>query len=288
MSLLLWYPLTNSEIKNQGLADAQPTSTGLTVNANGKLGSCYTFSGNNSYIDTGYKESIGTGDFSIAAWFKLSSGTTGKTFQPIVSNKLTPAASAGIAIYYNHSYNKFLWSTADGSGATEIWTADSFPYADLVDKWNHIVMVRNSSDPKHGYFYINGERVELASVPPFRNVTNSTYSLKIGCLSVYSVSYTWTGDLQDVRLYDHALSAKEAKLLSQGLVCHYPLSYTGNENLIKNSYYHSAPWAASVLDYNVEFQGKQCIKIMHNTLYGQTSAGANTIFPSITFKDNIH
>lgn len=222
-------------LKNQGLSEATPVNHGATINNSGKLGKCYSFSGSSQYIDTGFKESISTGDFTISAWVKLTSDTT-KTYQPIISNKTTAANSVGFAIYFNHNQNKFLWSTADGTNATEIWTTNTF--ADVYNTWTHVVMVRNSSDPKIGYFYINGERQDLASVPPVRNITNATYNMIIGDIATHNnAAYLWTGDICDVRIYDEAIPPKLAKELSKGLVLHYPLNRGGfgGDNLLKYS-----------------------------------------------------
>ena len=107
-------------------------------------------------MSTTYSTAIGTSNFSIAMWIKIPTLTSG-TYYAICTSKTTAAASAGFGIYWNYSQKKFLWSTADGSGATEIWmaqTVDSIVY----DKWIHLVMVRNNSDSKKGYFYINGQR----------------------------------------------------------------------------------------------------------------------------------
>ena len=159
------------------------------------------FNGTNSRIRTTANSSyIGTGDFTISAWVYLTS--SGKTYQPIISNKATTAASVGCAIYFNHNQNKFLWSTADGSGATEIWTANTF--ADIYDKWTHVVMVRNSADQKVGYFYINGVRQELTSVPAIRNISTE-HEFVIGELYTDSSNYRWTGKISDIRFYATAL-----------------------------------------------------------------------------------
>lgn len=236
LSLLYWLPMLGS-LKNQGLSEATPVNHGATINNSGKLGKCYSFSGSSQYIDTGFKESISTGDFTISAWVKLISDTT-KTYQPIISNKTTAANSVGFAIYFNHNQNKFLWSTADGTNATEIWTTNTF--ANVYNTWTHVVMVRNSSDPKIGYFYINGERQDLASVPPVRNITNATYNMIIGDIATHNnAAYLWTGDICDVRIYDEAISPKLAKELSKGLVLHYPLNRGGfgGDNLVSMSSY---------------------------------------------------
>lgn len=231
LSLLYWLPMTDGTLKNQGLSNVQATNHGATVNNSGKIGKCYDFAGTTSqYINTGFKESFGTGDFTITAWFKLTDSGS-RTYQPIISNKATAAASVGVAIYYNHSQQKFLWSTADGTGYTEIWMANTFSYSSNLNTWHHIAMVRNSSDSKKGYFYIDGVRYELASVPPIRNVTNNTNSMFIGSIIAPTTNYMWTGSLCDIRIYDEALSPREIKEISKGLVLHYTLSGIGNPNL---------------------------------------------------------
>lgn len=166
----------------------------------------YTFDGNTTGIRTDWSTAnIGTGDFTISAWAKLT--TSSKTYQPIVSNKSTGAASVGCAIYFNHSQNKFLWSTGSGSNNREIWTADTF--SDIYDTWFHIVMVRNNNDPKLGYFYINGVRKELASVPNVSLDISTTTPLYIGGLYADAASYRWTGSISDVRFYNKALSEQQ-------------------------------------------------------------------------------
>ena len=163
---------------------------------------------NGSYIDTGYKENIGTGDFTVSVWIKMPQ-TSGKSYQPIFSNKTTGATSVGFAIYFNQNQNKLLWSTADGSAATEIWMANTI---NIYDKWMHIVMIRNASDAKKGYFYINGERYELASVPVIRNITNETYNIQVGDIATHNNSaYRYVGLMSDFRIYATALSVEDIK-----------------------------------------------------------------------------
>ena len=170
-----------------------------------------TYFDGSSYIVTDYYSTLGVGDFTISAWVKIEVNSS-KTYQPIIINKNTGAASVGCGIYWNHNQNKFLWSTADGSAATEIWTENTF--ADLYDKWTHVVMVRNADDVKIGYFYINGVREELTSTPVIRNVSNATYPMVIGAIGPHNyATYQYTGGISDVRLYATALSADDIKEL---------------------------------------------------------------------------
>ena len=220
MALQLWLPL-NGTLENRGLSNVTASSTGATVSATGKIGPCYYLAGNtSSYIDTGFSSAFGTGDYSIAMWVKIPRITSGSYFA-IISSKGAGAAASGVGIYWNYSQKRFLWSSADGTNAREIWMSTSVDLTELVyDKWIHIILVRNSSDAKHGYFYINGERYDLMSVPSILNITTDT-KFRIGnCVpSYYSVKMY----VNDLRIYDHAVSVKEAKELSKALTIHYTL-----------------------------------------------------------------
>lgn len=223
MSLQVWLPL-RGDLRNQGISNITVTNNGATVDTSGKIGSCYYFNGGQS-ISTSYSTAIGTGDFSISMWLKIPTLSSG-SYYAICTSKTATAASSGFGIYWNYSQKKFLWSTADGSSATEIWMATAVDTI-VYDKWIHLVMVRNSSDAKKGYFYINNTRYELASVPAIRNITSDT-KMRIGrCNDDYYPAKMY---INDFRIYNHALSEQEVKLLSQGLVLHLPLSDRYIEN----------------------------------------------------------
>ena len=283
MSLRVWLPLTK-DLRNQGLDDVTITNNGATFNSAGKLGGCYSF--NDNYIQTNYNFYPGTNDFSVSCWFYLTENTN-KTYQHICSFKTTAANSAGIAMIYNRSQQKFLWSTADGSKAQEIWSADTFPTSTIYNTWHHLVMVRDKNDAKHGYFYLNGIRKELASVPTILNITTNANTMKIGsCGQLYS-TYYWTGKLNDFRLYDHALSQMEVKELAKGLILHYPLNRQGfgQENLITQAMIDADPWK-SAISGNYTIDGKTGWILSNNILYSKSGSGANNIFSGLTYEAN--
>jgi len=100
-------------------------------------------------------------------------------------------------------------------------------------------MVRDNNDPKKGYFYFDGIRKEIASIPAIRNVSSTT-SLKIGSMTPIYTPYYFTGKINDVRIYDHALSTKEVEEIAKGLVLHYKLdNYWLAENLLVNTHFDS-------------------------------------------------
>lgn len=78
--------------------------------------------------------------------------------------------------------------------------------------------------------YINGvlDKTMNTTIVP---VLNSSQHLGIGSAS--NGAEKLSGYLNDVRIYDHCLSAKEVKEISQGLVLHYKLNDTeSSQNLV--------------------------------------------------------
>ena len=299
MSLQIWLPL-NGNLNNQGLSKINITNNGAIIDDNGKIGKCYAFNTVGNYIQTNYNFYPGTNDFSIACWFYLTENTN-QTYQHICSFKTTAAASAGIAMIYHRGQQKFLWSTANGSTAQEIWSADSFPTSTIYNTWHHLIMIRDNNDNKHGYFYLDGIRKELASTPTILNITTNANQMRIGSCGASYNPYYWTGKLNDFRLYDHALSKKEAEEIAKGLILHYklddPASIEKTINLCNGatcgtqaSATSPATWGAhkyyTVLEDTtandpVPFQKKSVMTIDFNTSYG--SGGGASVYPPVSF-----
>ena len=181
------------------------TKTNITINEDTPRYLISSYFEDGSKIQTNFNIPIGTGDFTVSVWVKMPLSTS-KTYQPIFTTKGTGAASKGFGLYYNHNQNKFLWSTADGSSATEIWMSETIS---IYDTWTHVVMVRNSNDAKKGYFYINGIRKELTGVPVIRNIDGHTGNLCIGSMPSDHNPYRYIGALSDFRIYTTALSSDD-------------------------------------------------------------------------------
>jgi len=281
MSLLYWLPMVTDSLENQGLSTATATNYSTTV-VDGKLGKCRSFNGS-SYIDTGFTNPFSTGDFSLACWFNITQ-TSGTTYQALINCKGIGAANVGCSIYWNQNQKKFLWSTGDGSSAVEIWTSSTFENSVIYGKWHHIVMVREANDPKHGYFFIDGVRYDLASVPNILDISSSN-TFYIGRI-LKTGAYYHTGSICDVRIYDHVLSPREAKELAKGLVAHYPLSRGGFgcDNLLDKTYIpedgvgYYVPYGNGTVTVDNEFtyNGIPTLRITPSS--STTNSGACSVF----------
>ena len=80
--------------------------------------------------------------------------------------------------------------------------------------------------------YINGVQVDS------KEASSALYPgtrLTIGSYYTFTSANIFNGSMNDFRLYDTALSAREVREIAKGLVIHYTLATPGNNNLLKDS-----------------------------------------------------
>lgn len=222
MALQVWLPLMG-DVHNQGLYPLEFNNTNAQVSASGCLGSCYSFT---ATTGTGINAIISSNDFltrfidnhsfSLCAWFK----TTDASLTPIINITYGIYLQGGPNarfILYNSSRTIYCGGTKvtnDGKwhhavGTYDAETGNMRVYVDGV--------LDNEVQYTAGYQYVHSWN------NPFyigRNPNNSTANS----------GYFFQGSIQDVRFYDHSLSAKEVKEISKGLAIHYKLNeqYVGN------------------------------------------------------------
>ena len=203
-----------------------------------------TFNGTSDYINLGNASSIrmGTGNFTISTWVKILTQTGTPTFKLIITSKNAAAAAAGYGFAWNNSVNKFLWSTANGSSSSEIFTTNT--WSSLEGVWANIVMIRQNGATNNGHFYINGVYESLASAATVLNVDTAT-NMTIANTADLNSSYWFKGLYGPVYIYNKALSAAEVlqnyeaqkskfanTIVQQGLVLNLdagnPYSYAGS------------------------------------------------------------
>ena len=199
MGLKVWLPL-NGTFENKGTSGATVTNYGATVNDSGKIGKCYSFDGSNDAISIGNLSTIVDTDFSFSCWFYHDNTWSSKRWETIFGGP-----------------SGFELEAKEGNTNSPVIRAYSWGNGTItyeLNKWNHLAMTRNSTETK---FYLNGEL----------KLTGSRGSIPSGNYFIGSwrdsTSQNFKGKFNDVRLYDHALSAKEVKELSQALILHYPL-----------------------------------------------------------------
>ena len=229
MSLQVWLPL-NGNLNNQGLdGSLEFTNTAsATVAADGKIGSCYSFSatsGTGLLLSKGKSASefmdayINHHSWSMCAWIRTTS-----------NDNVVFGLTYGLRLWCGSTNSVNLYnSTRNVSASNNISTIDG--------KWHHICATYNILDNAVNV-YVDGTKGTTSYYPSGETYASSwANSVAIGRdfnNSIASSHYYFQGSMNDVRIYDHCLSAKEVKEISKGLVCHYKLDNNGfgNPNLL--------------------------------------------------------
>lgn len=219
MSLLYWLPLTN-DIKNQGVGVlGSPTFNTLTQMGGGKIGKCYknrcVFPINDEFDNK----------WTIACWFKQIQAIG--TSSTMLITQTTSNAGDGafyFTLYLDSSTNKINTRLGVNEYST---TTCELPENPEVDKWFHMAATYDGTTYK---IYYNGSLLKQGTK------TSTKQSGANICLGCRRSDTGWDNYycFNDVRIYNHVLSEREIRLLSQGLLVHYPLSVGGMPNLLKN------------------------------------------------------
>ena len=223
MSLQIWLPLTKNSL-NYGCHSSNVTENGVTLNTNGKIGGCYSFTNSAYLMGTHSLITNTTNEWSFACWMKLNATTVGQT----LFSCRTSASERGITIFYYGSQ----WLIDDGVR----WQFTP-KTAISTNRWYHICVIRKKGVGK--YLYIDGVLDSSTTTTGTPTIVNtSKYAIGVCQNSASTVSGNpLNGYLNDARFYDQALSEVEIKEIAKGLVCHYKLDdVQSSDNLIINGF----------------------------------------------------
>lgn len=229
MSLKIWLPLcdNNNMLKNLGLQPLTWINTGLNIVESGKIG------GYSHYAQTaGDGLSAGpitipvNSQISICAWvnFLDTTRTTG-----YICGFGNPTATADFMIA-RHQYT----SIGVYLGDSQQLSANASEYNYNMQDWMHVAATYDGTKLK---LYVNGQFLKEKEIT---TTVQSTNYFLIGSRSIatagnfHNSTYA-NAEINDVRYYDHCLSAAEVKEIAQGLILHYKLDNGGMNNLLKNS-----------------------------------------------------
>lgn len=217
MSLQVWLPL-NGNLNNQGLSEVTVTNNGATIDSKGKIGSCYSFD-TGKYLTVTRPATI-TREISYSCWVNISSWNDAAWYDTILSICTgTNWVDCRATLCRNGIGKNLIWNIANGSSRSHVTSNTSLS----LNTWYHIACTYDGIKLR---IYINGveDNSADASIAP----NYSSTKLYIG--SSKDNAYNLKGRLNDVRIYNRCLSAKEVKEISKGLILHYKLSDPYIEN----------------------------------------------------------
>ena len=228
MSLQVWLPL-NGDLHNQGLGNYSISLLRGTqaFDEMGKIGQCFNANGVNTIqINNIIPDFYNYSGYSLCAWFYINAQNTSHSGSAIISAGNWNKQILNLALS-GWSSDHYTQLQVSGTSWNKIYN-----YNFNKNTWYHVVV---SSDGNKTYAYVNGFLIgdTLAGFLPSSIEGNN---IAIGGATYYS-GMQFFGKINDVRIYNHCLSAKEVEEISKGLVLHLPLNrkdFNYNLNVGKN------------------------------------------------------
>lgn len=223
MSLQVWLPL-NGDLHNQGLGNYSISLLRGTqaFDEMGKIGQCFNANGVNTIqINNIIPDFYNYSGYSLCAWFYINAQNTSHSGSAIISagNWNKQILNLVLSGWSSDHYTQLQVS---GTSWNKIYN-----YNFNKNTWYHVVV---SSDGNKTYAYVNGFLIG-DTLTGFLPSSIEGNNIAIGGATYYS-GMQFFGKINDVRIYNHCLSAKEVEEISKGLVLHYKL-----DNVINNIVY---------------------------------------------------
>ncbi|HUX35568.1 MAG TPA: LamG domain-containing protein, partial [Candidatus Paceibacterota bacterium] len=176
-----------------------------TWQSNCQVGGCLSFDGTDDYVSVPVFTSIDTGSFTIMHWFKLS--TTGKDEGSVGKSAPYNLNNPGYAIRFLASGNNIGTdiNISSGTGAQS-----TISYKWNTSTWHYIAWVVNRIIGTYD-IYIDGQDVASGTGIPTTGSTAIASSLNFG--NGGNSAWFTLGSLDDIRIYNRALSAAEVMAL---------------------------------------------------------------------------
>jgi len=209
--VIAWWPLDNDANDASGNGHNGSVEGG-TVNfgqagANAAPGFSASFP-DQGHIDVPYAAVLnpgtqapgGSGSFTIALW--ANSSSNGGFNSPFTAREDNGASVNGPIIYNNNGGNWSYW--AGNNGPSGQWNALNGPAVPL-NTWQHVAVTYDSSTQTRNMF-VDGVEVLTANlgVSP-----NALRDIHIGSGQDDGRNFYWNGQIDDVIMYDEALSAAQ-------------------------------------------------------------------------------
>ncbi|MFC1658220.1 LamG domain-containing protein [Candidatus Omnitrophota bacterium] len=168
---------------------------------NGLYGKALEFGGTDEYVNCGTDDSLNPADeITVAAWVNIDTITD---YARIVSKEASDGGN--YLLQARGASDDFVFMCAGE------YAASTTPLSGNTDKWFHIAGTYDGSDVR---IYVNG--VEEDSTPNTASIPSSSADLNIARSSYSPTAEEYfIGKIDDVRIYDYALSGGEIRELAE-------------------------------------------------------------------------
>ena len=250
MGLIGWWPL-NGDTKDYSGNGRHGDLIGNPLLTGGKIGQAYHFTTNSHYISIPHDDFLSSRAFGDSYFFSLSGWVyieqlenwaciINKSFGSSWSN-----TTAGLWVSDSNGITFAIGANIGGnpSGSSRLvnYTKTNFE----LNKWIYVVGVATDSGM---FLYIDGNLVGQTTLTLSMDRTENTEPITIGRRGIGS-NPSLKGKINDVRIYDHALSEKEIKELAKAKVLHYKFDdfQEPTENLLHDYIRTMSGWSGATL-----------------------------------------
>jgi hypothetical protein len=239
MALIAHWPLNGNtnDVSGNGY-DGTPTN--ITYVA-GKIGQAASFNGSSSVVNTNTKmKFLASSSFSASLWVKFA------------DHSARPTAAAGIlglGHFYNNTWDLFLYNTHQvyfecSGNPTRLGYVSTNSGVLPINTWHHITIVYNGGFIQ---MFLNGQLVGTTQYNPINGDFTRDVNLLIGQRSG-DASRTLNGQINDVRIYNHALTNIEIQELARAKILHYTFDdfQEPTTNLVSSPFNFTSGYATSL------------------------------------------
>lgn len=244
-------------------------NTGTTSGAtwvNGKYGVGLSFDGIDDYMtctNSSVLDFNASGAFAISLWFKLGNTTLSGNDDEIISRWTSAVGQRSYAIGQSSADNKIILTTRNSADTTSTLT---FTNAGINNNNRyHLVAVWNGT---HTYLYLDG--IMQSDVDAVTSLHASITPVLFGRMN--TANFEWAGTLDEVKLWNRALSAEEVYI-----------DYLGTYANIENYYSNSS--AFSSLNSSIFLVGSN-LTTFYNNLASNITNNHNAIATNLTTLQN--
>jgi hypothetical protein len=175
------------------------TSAAWTAGASGKLNASLNFDGTDDYVPVALNI-FGYSQITYSAWVKINGNPPSTQYSVVTGN-------------YGRSG---IYIGTDGKAKARAWdTTDHYTDSNTLvtnNQWHHIVATYNQGSTLTK-LYVDGKYENQMSYYP--NIINNTYSYIAENPNTVADTY-FKGQIDDVRIYNYALTPEQVKTLYNG------------------------------------------------------------------------
>ena len=189
-----------------------------TPGVSGKVDGALSFDGTDDYVQVPYNAAFNpAGSFTVAAWAKVTGGAG--TYRSVVTSR-------------GNGYGYIIYATADNQWQFWIGHGSGWEYLGntsvALDQWTHLAGVYDSATQLM-QFYVNGQPAGSQSGAAFAH--NTECPLRVGAgATEQSPLFFFPGEIDEVRVYDGALSQAEIQQIAAPEVYAADDAYTVRES----------------------------------------------------------